>query len=116
MGIRRVFVAWILLSPIIFCSVSWARASDDFIKSFQTSQILFPSNESDFMAVNPGRYPVWIMDIFQSLLLWKPTGQKGLYSEGCRPEDLYRAMMLQKEAKGQAQVIQSHKSRCEKID
>ena len=101
---------------ILFCvcagTHAGATASDDFIQSFQTTQILFPSSESDFLAVNPGRYPSWIMSLFQKFLLWKPRGQKGVYAQGCRPEDLYQAMMLQKQAKAQAQVIEDHKNRC----
>ena len=66
------------------------------------------------MAINPGRYPDWMMTLFQDLLAWTPTGQKSNYSEGCRPEDLSRAMMKNGDAKNQANVIETHKNRCQK--
>ena len=103
-----------LLGLLLFSSVALASPSDDFMRSFQTPKMLFPSEGSDFVAVNPGRYPDWMMGLFQGLLLWKPTGQKGSYSEGCRPEDLSRALLENADTKNQAKVIEEHKSRCQK--
>ncbi len=114
MGIGRHFAAGLLTAPLLFCSLARASVSHDFVRSFQTPKILFPSEESDFMTINPGRYPGWMMTLFQDLLAWTPTGQKSNYSEGCRPEDLTRSMMESGDAKHQAQVIEEHKNRCQK--
>ncbi len=114
MEIGRHFVAGLLTAPLLFCSLARASVSHDFVRSFQTPKILFPSEESDFMSINPGRYPGWMMTLFQDLLAWTPTGQKSNYSEGCRPEDLTRSMMESGDAKDQAKVIEAHKNRCQK--
>ncbi len=102
------------LSSLLFCSLALASPSDDFIRSFQTPKVLFPSEGSDFLTVNPGRYPDWMMGLFQGLLLWKPSGQKSTYSEGCRPEDLSRALIENEDTLNQARVITEHSQRCQK--
>ncbi len=102
-----------LIGSLLFCTLALASPSEDFMRSFQTPKILFPSAGSDFLTVNPGRYPDWMMGLFQGLLLWKPTGQKSTYLEGCRPEDLSRALLENDSTKNQAQVIQEHKKRCQ---
>ncbi len=103
-----------LLGSLLFCTLALASPSEDFMRSFQTPKILFPSAGSDFLAVNPGRYPDWMMGLFQGVLLWKPSGQKSTYAEGCRPEDLSRALLENENTKNQAQVINEHKKRCQK--
>ena len=103
-----------ILGPILFCSLAWGSNSSEFVRSFQTPKVLFPSEGSDFMAVNPGRYPDWMMGLFQGLFLWKPSGQKSTYSPGCRPEDLYKSLMVNEDSRHQARAIEAHKTRCQK--
>lgn len=96
-----------------FCS-AWAATPEDFMSSFQSSRVQFPSDPSEFTAVNPGRYPPNLIWLFQEALRWKPLGKKADYIEGCKPEDLYQAVVKNRAANDQAVVIERHKKKCGK--
>jgi hypothetical protein len=107
-------LAGYLLSSSLFCSQAGATVSEDFMRSFQSPRLLFPSDNSDYTTVNPGRYPSTLLWLFQGPFKWMPMGQKGEYAEGCQPEDLYHSMIESADSKKQAQLIAEHKNRCGK--
>lgn len=88
-------------------------ASEEFMRSFQSPRVLFPSQNSDYMAVNPGRYPDWLHWLFQDVFSWRPMGIKAKgYATGCEPEKLYEALRSTTNVMEQAARIDDHKVRC----
>lgn len=103
-----------------FLSTFWAAVpgeasqGPDFVRNFQSPRLEFPEEGSVFTSINPGRYPPYLMWFFQKALQWQPLGDRGDYTFGCRPEDLYQKILQSPKAPEQAQIIEEHKKSCGK--
>ncbi len=61
------------------------NSQEEFLTHFQSRRIEFPDAHSTYAQVSPGRYPRALLYLFETILSWKPTGERGLYSENCDP-------------------------------
>jgi pimeloyl-ACP methyl ester carboxylesterase len=105
----------IFLAAFFASQISWGGPpSDEFMRSFQTSRVQFPSENSDYAKVNPGRYPSWLLWLFDHPFNWNPLGEKSDYPEKCGPDDLFESLKETASAPEQAARIDDHKVRCGK--
>lgn len=71
---------------LFFCGDLFAQSPQQlFLESFQSPQIQFPAEGSEFTKISPGRYPPVLKFLFQKALSWNPDGAPGSYSAACAP-------------------------------
>lgn len=105
-------IAIIFLIQALAC-ISYAQSMQvEFMRSFQSEQVLFPGPSSEYSHPTPGQDPNWMRWLFQDLLSWNPSGKPVFYTPACLPT-LWAEKLYKKKVSEQGRIINEYLKKCQ---
>lgn len=117
-SIFEVLSSLLLLGLVTFSTPVWSASESDrinksWIRNYETSEIHFPNEDSEWAAATPGRHPFWIHLALNKIFKWDPQDQDPAPQGNCAIPRFVETLIQAQEPDKKTQAFNEYHQNCE---